>query len=278
MSLPQIHSRKLHKKLNFTDFSTYKTYLFLVNKDRSNEIVLLSVIIIFVVLIGLWLFFESSPGHKQLKNILIKRLTRTEQLQYNSNALQLKKNNVIYVLGGTQYSLTKKFQTAAKLYHLKLSKRILILNKPGITEYDPSLGRNLTNDEWARKELVALGIDKDDIEFIKFKQGFLGTVTEVRGISDLAARRGYNHVILVTSQYHTARTWITVSKMFEHQNITAYLYAADEPVSLSTLLYEYFKLVLYKNIVLLLYVNKNKILSEGPSTNTSFGSMTIVDG
>ena len=130
------------------------------------------------------------------------------------------------------------------------------MSVPGITEFDPSLGRNLTNDEWAIKQLTGFGVSKEDVEQVSLKKGPLGTFTEAKDISEIASKRGYKRLILVTSQYHTKRTWITFSKMSENRNITLSIYPANDPVGLHSLLYEYLKLVLYKNIVLPYYAEQ----------------------
>lgn len=197
-----------------------------------------------------------DPGQKEFKVHLTKQLTRVEPLRQTSHKGSSRSNSVIYVLGGSQKSLKARFETAARLAHQGLSKRILILSEPGITEYDPLLGRNLTNDEWAVKQLTGLGIKKGDIELVTPKKGFFGTLSEARDISEIASKRDYKRLILVTSQYHTKRTSITFSKVFENRNISIAIYAANDPVLLRGLLYEYLKLVLYKNIVLPYYAEQ----------------------
>lgn len=202
---------------------------------------------------GLFLSVAGIPGHKEFKTYLTKQVTRVKPLQNRLHKVSSRSNSVIYVLGGSQDSLISKFGTAAALYHHGLCKKILFLSNPGITEYDPLLGRNLTNDEWAVKRLVAFGVNREDIEPVLFNKGFFGTITEARGVSGIAVKRGYQQVILITSQYHTRRTLITFSKMLQNRNIEISLYAANEPARLQSLLYEYLKLVLYKNIVLPCY-------------------------
>lgn len=212
---------------------------------------------------GLFLSVGGIPGHKEFKTYLTKQLTRVEPLRHTSHKVSSRSNSVIYVLGGSQESLKARFETAAQLAHQGFSKRILLLSEPGITEFDPSLSRNLTNDDWAIKQLTGLGIKKEDTELVSLKKGFFGTLSEARDISEIASKRGYKRLILVTSQYHTKRTWITFSKMFENRNITLSIYAANDPVRLRSLLYEYLKLVLYKNIVLPYYAEQKPAAASG---------------
>ncbi len=212
-----------------------------------------------------WSFFsaESIPLHNELKAYLIKQLTRVNTLPDNVHEGPTNSDTVIYVLGGSQKSLKMRLKTAADLYQQGFSNRILLLSEPGITEYDLSLGRNLTNDEWSLKQLAGHSVKRKDIELVSFKKEFFGTLREAKGLSEISALRGYKHVILVTSQYHTKRTWITFARMFKNRNITLSIYAADDPVRLRSLLYEYLKFVLYKNIFLPFYTEQNPIATSG---------------
>ncbi len=192
---------------------------------------------------------ESLPGHKALHNYLIMRLTKVEDPSEVMH-FPARVNTPIYVLGGSPESLEQRYKTAAQLYHQGISKKILLLSVPGITEYDLNLHRNLTNDEWSVKQLTEHRVKPEDIEPVSFKKEFFGTLSEARGLRELAIQRGYQSIILVTSRCHTKRTWITFSKIFENTNIHLVLRAANDPEGLRSLLYEYLKLVLYKNIVL----------------------------
>lgn len=224
-------------------------------KIRLKKVILFLGVSAFVFFFITWLFLinESVPGHKELKFLLMKRLIRVEPLTENSYNSTSKSTNILYVLGGSHKSLKKKFKTAADLYSRGLCEKMLLLSEPGITEYDPLLGRNLTNDEWAINKLVDLGVKKEDIEPILLKKGVFGTFTEAKGISDIALKRGYNHLILVTSSYHTMRTWVTFSKLLDGSGVTLYIYASDESVGLRHILLEYVKLKCYESILLPAY-------------------------
>ncbi|MBW1720052.1 MAG: hypothetical protein JRJ43_10940 [Deltaproteobacteria bacterium] len=90
------------------------------------------------------------------------------------------KVDAIYVLGGSQTNLELKYKTASELYHKGICKRIWILSRPGITEYNVSLGRNLTNNEWSILKLTEFGVPEECIEPIKINEGFFGTFTEAQ--------------------------------------------------------------------------------------------------
>lgn len=221
-------------------------------KDKIKKGSLISVFTASVLLCISWLFLtiEKAPGHKELKSYLLKQLTIVKPLPIAPNKSRLQSNNVIYVLGGPQDSLKAKFQTAADLCRRGQTKKILLLSESGITEYDVRLQRNLTNTEWAVQQLTSLGVDKEDLEPIRLKKAFSGTLTEAKAISDIATTRGYTHLILITSPEHTMRTQLAFSAFLKDREVNLYIYGSHDRVSLRELLLEYVKLFLYKNVLL----------------------------
>ncbi|NOZ67823.1 MAG: YdcF family protein [Deferribacteres bacterium] len=217
-----------------------------------KKALLISITGVFSVVFVLWLFltFQGVPGHREFKNALMKKLVRIEPLPDVFWKPPSNSDNVIYVLGGGQNSLRNRFETAADLYRRGLSKKILFLDRPGITQYNALLSRNLTNNEWAIKRLVALGVKKEDAEPVSLRKGFFGTFTEAKGIPDIVFKRGYKRLILVTSSYHTMRVWKSFSEFARERNIDLYIYMSSEPVDLRELLLEYFKLLVYTNFLL----------------------------
>lgn len=156
----------------------------------------------------------------------------------------------IYVLGGGQLSLEKRFPIAAALYKDQIATRVLILSRPGITEYSTDLGRNLTNDEWAYGKLSELGISRSDIETVPAEKGFFGTLSEAAALSSLVKSRGYKTLILVTSDYHTKRVWKSFSTPLQNTDVSLYIYAAADPSTLLTLIREFAKLLVYSVFLL----------------------------
>jgi uncharacterized SAM-binding protein YcdF (DUF218 family) len=158
--------------------------------------------------------------------------------------------DVIYVLGGGQPSLEKRFPIAASLYKRQIAGRVLILSRPGITEYSAVLGRNLTNDEWAYGKLSELGISRSDIETVPVEKSFFGTLSEAAAISGLVKNRGYKTLILVTSDYHTQRVWKAFSTLMENKDVALYIYTAADPATILNLTQELAKLMVYKIFLL----------------------------
>jgi hypothetical protein len=54
-----------------------------------------------------------------------------------------------YILGGDQTSLKAKYKAMSNIYKQGNCNTIIILSRSGITEYNPSFGRNLANNEWS---------------------------------------------------------------------------------------------------------------------------------
>ena len=202
---------------------------------------------------------EHLPFNRELRISLAERLTKVDTSPNTPRGSSQESETVIYVMGGSEESLKQRFKTAAELYHLGLSRRILLLSREGITQYDPLLNRNLTNDEWAVGRLVDFGVRKEDIEPIVLKKGYFGTFTEARVISDIVLKRGYKNLILVTSSGHTMRTWLSFSKVLKNKPTTLHIYGSSDPISLLDLLREYFKLFLYRNFVLPMYHPARKL-------------------
>ena len=224
----------------------------LLNKPQTKKRLIYAGIVILIAFLAILLFLnlEGFPGHKEFKAFLMKRLVKEEHLSANYNDPHSKPNNLIYVLGGNQNSLNHRFKTAANLYHKGAAGKIIILSRQGITEYDPLLKRNLTNNEWAIKRLIELGVEKEDIEAVQIEEGFFGTLSEAKSIPQIVKERGYRNLILVSSSYHTMRVWVSFSKFAEDKQVNLFVYGAEDHANLIGLLFEYFKLIIYKEFLL----------------------------
>lgn len=159
-------------------------------------------------------------------------------------------NHAIYVLGGSRISLEKRFKTAAELYHRNVGSKILFLSQPGITEYSSLVKRNLSFDEWAEGKLKDLGVRIQDIEPVSVPDGFWGTLSEAKEISQVASENGYSGLVLVTSPYHTQRTWESFARFAGDRGLKVYIYPSDEEVPLPRVLQESTKLLIYKIFLL----------------------------
>lgn len=193
---------------------------------------------------ALWLIDGSLSGLRASLEDLIR-----EELIHEDSKICTNVVDAIYVLGGFQSSLEFKFKTAATLYHDGICKRILILSRPGKTEYSSLLGRNLTNDEWAILKLEKLGIPTKNVEAICIKKGFFGTLTETKGISELVNKRGYKSIILISSPYHTHRVKISFEEFLKDHNVTSYVQGSGRKACLKELIVEFIKLKVYQYLL-----------------------------
>jgi len=205
-----------------------------------------------VSLFGLGLYLTNSGILKSdaERSLLMDRLVKIVPANEILTMPSHKVNGIIYVLGGSQQSLAGRFRKAARLYRDGAAGRVLIMSRPGNTEYSSPLGRNMTNDEWATDRLVALGVNGDDLEIVPIPENFWGTYSEAKAISKLALKRGYRYLILVSSSYHTRRVWDSFSKMLQSRNVSLYVYGSDDHPELNDLAIEYFKLLTYDNLLL----------------------------
>ena len=153
---------------------------------------------------------------------------------------------VIYVLGGAGDGLRRRFARAAELYKQGLAGKILIKSDPMLMGYSPSIGRNPSHDEWARKMLAGFGVKEEDIEVVVVEGGLLGTFLEARTLSNVVSRRAFRSLILVSSDYHTARVWYIFSKLMRRKNVNLYIYPAKDDHSGYGLLQEFIKFACYK--------------------------------
>lgn len=220
------------------------------NKYLIKKVPLVLSISVFILSCVLFIAVETFPGHREIYSLLIKQLTRVEPLPERYSISPSQSDNIVYILGGSQDDLERKIETASELYRHGLCKRILSLSRPGITEYDHILHRNLTNDEWFINKLVGRGVKKEDIELVILKQGFFGTLTEAKAVADTASQRGYKHLTLVTSPHHTMRTWLAFSKYVKERGIVLFVYASNYHATLHELIVEYFKLVFYRCVLI----------------------------
>ena len=189
----------------------------------------------------IWLNSNSANNFRtDLKHLLLDELIRISPPAPGT------KVDVIYVLGGSQDSLEYKYKTAAGLFRKGICKKIWILSRLGKTKYSPSLGRNLTNDEWSILTLNEFGVPKEHIEPIKMKEGFFGTFSEAKGISSLIKSRGYKEILLISTIDHTHRAKISFENFLINEKVSVYAQSYGEDMLLRNLLVEWVKLKVYQ--------------------------------
>jgi len=192
--------------------------------------------------------FSCKVLDKKLKYLT--RKLEYEKKMFVTSTKTCENKNIIYILGGDQDSLHPRFQKASTLYHKGISSKILILSRAGTTEFDSSIGRNLTNDEWSIRELGGFNVRKEDIEVVRIQKGIIGTANEAMNLPEIVQGKGFNRLILVTSSYHTKRTITAFSYFTADRPIELFIYGSGENAGLGVLLEEYIKLFLYERIIL----------------------------
>jgi len=181
---------------------------------------------------------------------LMKGLVSEHYLPLGKNGRLPELSLVAYILGGTQESLSYKWKTVGRLYAEGTVRKILILHRPGITEYSPALGRNLTNDEWAIGKLKEKGVAVENVEFVPVPPAPFDTFAEARVISTLARSRQVKRLVLVSSTHHTKRVWLSFSYFNVDNAFEFYTYGSEERAGIFELLMENLKLQMYRFIVL----------------------------
>ena len=194
-----------------------------------------------VTLFIIWLNSDNASSYREgFKSFLLDELISINPPLPNKNIA------VIYVLGGSQRSLEYKYKIAADFFHKGRCKSIWILSRPGLTEYSPSFGRNMTNDEWSLVKFKAFGVPKKYIEPTKIKEGFFGTFAEAKGVSSLVKEKRYKSILLISEPSHTQRVKICFDTFLKNQNCSLFIQGSDEEVFLRHLLIEFFKLKVYQ--------------------------------
>lgn len=200
------------------------------------------------IFLPLWLFIAlpQFPGHACVRSWLLQRLVVTQALPPDFEQQHPHAKKAIYVLGGSQKSLRFRFQTAAELYRKGVARRVMVLGRPGITEYDPIKKRNLRNDEWSLKRLEELGVPRTAVESLSLpRDGFFGTFSEAKGVSNEAAKHGYRVLILVSSSYHTKRVLETFRSALKGSDVLLCVYGSEDHPGLRGLVLEYGKFIFY---------------------------------
>jgi hypothetical protein len=228
-------------------------------KKYNIFIILILSIILLIFMVSLMSVDKTSHWNSEIKNNVVypkivgaleKYLVIEKHISSKYSTKASETTAVIYVLGGNQDSLTSRFREASNLYHQGLSKKILILSRPGITEFSPDLGRNMTNNEWAIRELEILHVNKEDIEPVPVGKSILGTLSEAEALTKIVQRKGYKKLILVSSAYHTRRVLDTFSNIASGSPLELYIYGSTDIQGIPSLTLEYLKLIIYDSIVL----------------------------
>lgn len=229
----------------------------MIGKRRSRVVYLLAlVLLLFVGTVGkrFALFEETNQMIRGFEDRilphLMKGLVFEHHLPRDNGGYRPDTSSVAYILGGRQESLMYQCKTAGRLYAEGAVRNVLVLHRPGITEYSSVLGRNLTNDEWATGKLKEEGVAVENVEFIPVPPAFFDTFAEAREISALVRSRRIKRLILVSSTHHTKRVWLSISHFNADNAFESYIYGSEERAGIIELLRENLTLRTYRYFVL----------------------------
>ena len=180
------------------------------DRRRSRLVYLLALVLLLSVGTGGKRFAPFEETNQMIRGFedsiilhLMKRLVFEHHLPRDNGGHLPDRSAVVYILGGMQESLRYQCKTVGRLVAEGAARNVLVLHRPGITEYSPALGRNLTNDEWAAEKLKEEGVAVENVEFIPVPPASFDTFAEARGISALARTRRIKRLVLVSSTHHT---------------------------------------------------------------------------
>jgi uncharacterized SAM-binding protein YcdF (DUF218 family) len=193
---------------------------------------------------------DFGKAYKESMDFLAGKLVMEKELPSGADRQSITNLTFLYVLGGNQVSLIPRFRRAADLYHQGYAGEIHILSRPGITEFSPELKRNLTNDEWAIRELEKLDVKRKDIIPVPVDHFYFGTFDEAKGLSAILRKQGYKRLILVSSIHHTRRAYETFRRVLEDSPVDLYVYGANGNPGMQGLLVEFGKLLFYEDILI----------------------------
>lgn len=202
----------------------------------------LSILLLFFLCIG---FQQTKIASIIYENIL-------NDLTSVNNLPAKKKFDSVYILGGDQESLKSKYKFLSNLYFQGCCKEIVILSRPGITEYSSSLKRNMTNDEWSYMILDKYGIPTGNIQTLQVESDFFGTFAEAEFLTRMAEEKSWKSLLLITSSHHTKRVTESFTRLVDKKklDLDVWVTASNEKVGLFELFLELFKLKFYQMFLL----------------------------
>jgi uncharacterized SAM-binding protein YcdF (DUF218 family) len=212
----------------------------------KKEFLLLPVVFLSASLIfAAWMNSSGAADlRSDIKDFLLRELVHSYPLPPGRVA------DAAYVLGGTQDSLEFKYLAVAQLYKSGAFDRVWLLSRPGITEHNREIGRNISNDEWSILELETLGVPADKIEIVKMDEEFFGTLREAKHIAKLVRLRKIKTLVLISQPYHSKRVYATFKKFLPEEGFNFYVQTSNENQRFIEMAIELFKLQVYTHLLL----------------------------
>lgn len=116
------------------------------------------------------------------------------------------------VLSGSS-RIAERNHFAAAMFREGRAPRIILTNDNQQLGWDKKEERNLFSYEWARRILLADGVPADRIEVLM--EPVTGTHEELEVVNKGIDPQQTHSLLLVTSAYHSRRTWWTAKRVFK---------------------------------------------------------------
>lgn len=129
---------------------------------------------------------------------------------------KLERADAIVVLAGSSVYL-ERTNKAAEVFKQGIASKIILTDDGEETGWSRREQRNIPFVEMAQRNLVAQGVPAENIEIIKPIGS--GTIYEAQKCKEKAEQENWKIILLVTSAYHTRRTFWTFERVFENQNV-----------------------------------------------------------
>ena len=174
-----------------------------------------------------------------IKPTLLEPFVVAEQTMTRADAL--------VVMAGSRY---ERIPAAARLYHQGAAPRILLTNDGVRSAWSAKHKRNLYEVEWAREQLLELGVPSDAIELLEYtKSGSYYDALNTRKF--VLADGTVRSLLVVTSYYHSQRTLWTFHRIFSGTGVQIGVYPIPKDLQykgrwLRVLTVELVKLLYYK--------------------------------
>lgn len=128
--------------------------------------------------------------------------------------------DALVVMAGSRY---ERVPAAARLYHLGSAPRILLTNDGVRSAWSPEHQRNLYEVEWAREQLLELGVPGDAITLLEYtKSGSYYDALNTRKFVQTDGK--VRSLLVVTSHYHSQRTLWTFQRIFSGTEVETGVY------------------------------------------------------
>jgi uncharacterized SAM-binding protein YcdF (DUF218 family) len=128
----------------------------------------------------------------------------------------MERADAILVLSGSS-RIAERNHLAAQLFLEGRAPRIILTNDNQQMGWDTKQQRNPLSYEWARRVLESDGVPSSQIDVIL--PPVYGTYDELERVRSYVEQHQLRSVLVVTSAYHSRRTWWTIHQVFKDKSV-----------------------------------------------------------